>query len=136
MIRKFIVIALLIFSCNLCYADEQKVIYEGGLWNIDYPEDFSIYGHFKLIIEKDLRFDTGYILRVEWIENLDSKGERIFGSILITELSNFLGNGNVSAKTEEVPSIVILTNQKKQKINLNLFEPTRYSIEEPKKKTP
>ena len=130
MIRKYLVIVLLLISCNLCFADDQKVIYEGGLWNIDYPEDVSIYGHFRLIIEKDLRFDAGYILRVEWIENLDSKGERIYGSILITELSDFLGNGNVSAEVGDVPGIVILTNQNNQKINLNLFEPTRYSLKE------
>jgi hypothetical protein len=121
----FLIIALPLLSFA-----ESTVVWQGGLWNLDYPGDISTYGHFRLLIEPDVMDQGFFILRVEWIENLDSKGERLYASRLIPELGRFLDSRNISAKMGEVPSAIRLVNSKGKALWLRLWEPTRFEIQE------
>ena len=129
MMKKTLLVIILIFLPSLSFADN-SVFWQGGLWNLDYPGDISTYGYFRLSSETDVRFNDSYILKVEWIERLDSKGERLYASLLIPELGAFIVDRKMTAEMGEVPSIILIKNSKKQEILLRLWEPTRYSFKE------
>jgi hypothetical protein len=129
MIRKSLLTILLFLLPYLSFA-ESPVLWKGGLWNLDYPGDVSTYGYFRLLLESDAVQKEARVLRVEWIEKLDSKGERVYASRLIPELGNFLGSGKIIAEMGEVPSAIRLQNSKGLVLWLQLWEPTRFSIQE------
>jgi len=129
MIRKSLLTILLFLLSYLSFADS-PVLWHGGLWNLDYPGDVSTYGYFRLLLESDAVQKEARVLRVEWVEKLDSKGERVYASRLIPELGNFLGSGKITAEMGEVPSAIRLQNSKGLVLWLRLWEPTRFSIQE------
>ncbi len=128
MIRKSLRITLLLLLPSVGFADN-AAFWQGGLWNLDYPGDISTYGYFRLTADRDIRFKDGYILRIEWVERLNGKGDRLYGSLLVPELSGFLGDGKIKAEMGEVPSLVRLQNTKNQVVWLRLWEPTRYAVQ-------
>ena len=132
MARKTLLIILFILLSKLSFADN-SVFWQGGLWNLDSPGDISTYGFFRLSAERNIRFKEGYILKVEWIERLDSKGERVYASLLIPESIIFFADRNVTAVMGKTPGLILLKNPKKQLVQLRLWEPTRYSFKEIKK---
>ena len=130
MIRKFLLISLLCLLPYRSFADS-PVLWEGGLWTLDYPGDISTYGYFRLFLEPNILQKGARILRVEWVEQLDSKGVRVYGSLLIPELGIFLGSGKVTAEgMEEVRSAIQLKNSKGQVLWLRLQEPTSFEIQD------
>src|SRR5258708_37072306 len=109
---------------------EGRVLWQGGLWNLNDVEERSTYGDFRLTIEPDIWRQGGFVLRVEWIETVDGKGQRVYANRLIPELSSFIGAGNVKAQMEpEIPSAVNLHNSKGRVLWLRLLEPRRYQIQ-------
>jgi hypothetical protein len=108
---------------------ESTAFWQGGLWNLDYPGDISTYGYFRLSADRDARSKDGYVLRVEWMERISEKKDRLYGSRLVPELSAFLGDGKIKAETGEVPSLVRLRNSRNDVVWLRLLEPTRYAIQ-------
>jgi hypothetical protein len=129
MIRKSLLTILLILLPHFSFA-ESPVLWQGGLWNLDYPGDVSTYGYFRLLLEPDVVQKEARVLRVEWVEKLDSKGERVYASRLIPELGTFLGSGKITAEMGEVPSAIRLQDSKGRVLWLRLWEPTRFSIQE------
>lgn len=127
--KKVLFVFLIIVLPLLSYA-QSTVVWQGGLWNLDYADDVSTYGHFRILIEPDVMDQGFYILRVEWIENLDSKGERLYASRLIPELGRFLDSRKIMAEMGEVPSAIKLVNSKGKSLWLRLWEPTRFEIQE------
>jgi len=121
-------VALVLFAGRA--AADGKEVWKGGLWNLDLPGDTSTYGHFRLLVEPDISQGGRQILRVEWIETLDGKGDRLFASRLIPELGGFVDPG--LAKVEmapERPSAVRLQNAKGNVLWLRLWEPTRIAVQ-------
>jgi len=107
-----------------------RLLWQGGLWNLDDVEDRSTYGDFRLTIEPDIWRKGDLVLRVEWIETVDGKGQRVYANRLIPELSVFIGSGKVRAEmAPAIPSAVKLLNAKGQVLWLRLWEPTRYEIQ-------
>jgi hypothetical protein len=129
MIRKSLLTILLILLPYFCFA-ESPVLWQGGLWNLDYPGDVSTYGYFRLLLEPDVLQKEARVLRVEWVEKLDSKGERVYASRLIPELGTFLGSGKITVEMGEAPSAIRLQDSKGRVLWLRLWEPTRFSIQE------
>jgi hypothetical protein len=129
MIRKSLLILLLFLLPSACFA-ANPVLLQGGLWNLDYPGDISTYGYFRLSLEPDLLQKGTRILRVEWVEQLDSKGERVYASRLIPELGAFVRSGKITAEMGEMPSAVRLQDPKGRVLWLRLWEPTRFEIQE------
>lgn len=129
MIRKLLLIVLLFLLPSVCFA-ASPILLQGGLWNLDYPGDISTYGYFRLSLEPDLLQRGARILKVEWVEQLESKGERVYASRLIPELGTFIGSGKVVAEMGEMPSAISLQDQKGRVLWLRLWEPTRFAIQE------
>jgi len=102
MITRLLTIILLILLPQATFGNG-SAFWQGGLWNLDYPGDVSTYGYFRLTAERDM-FGDGYVLRIEWIERSNGKGEPVYGSLLVPELSSFLGDGRLKADMGEVPS--------------------------------
>ena len=114
----------------LAVSAQGQVLWQGGLWNLDYPDaETSKYGEFRLIIEPDLAQSGAQVLRIEWIENIDGKGQRLFASRLIPELDAFVSAGAVTAQMGELPTAVRLQNGKGRTLWLRLGEPARYRIQ-------
>jgi hypothetical protein len=124
---------LLIFAVALVPAfalADGPVLWEGGLWNLDDVEERSTYGDFRLTIEPDIWQQGGHVLRVQWMETIDGKGQRVYANRLIPELSTFIGTGKVkAAMAAEIPSAIKLQNEKGRVLWLRLWEPTRYEIQ-------
>ncbi len=131
---KLLTIILLILLPQITFANG-SAFWQGGLWNLDYPGDVSTYGYFRLTAERDM-FGDGYVLRIEWIERSNGKAERVYGSLLVPELSSFLGDGRLKADMGEVPSLIRLQNSKGQSVWLRLWAPTRYAIQKTPDITP
>ena len=121
-------IALALFAGHA--AADGKEVWQGGLWNLDLPGDTSTYGHFRLVVEPDVSQPGAQILRVEWIETLDGKGDRLFASRLIPELGGFVDPGLVKVEpAAERPSAIRLQNAKGKVLWLRLWEPTRIAVQ-------
>ena len=104
-------------------------IWEGGLWNLDYPGDISTYGYFRVFTQPSVLPRGCSLLRVEWIERLGEKGERLFASRLISEPELCLEPAGLKITvTAEVPGLIEISNAKKRKVKLQLLEPGRFEI--------
>ncbi len=126
--RTFLTIALALAPA-FAFADG-RLLWQGGLWNLDDVEETSTYGDFRLVIEPDISRQGGLVLRVEWIETVDGKGQRVYANRLIPELSTFIGAGKVKAEiVPEIPSAIKLQNARGRVHWLRLWEPTRYEIQ-------
>jgi hypothetical protein len=111
-------------------AADGRHLWQGGLWNLDYPGDVSTYGYFRLSLERDISQDRGQVLRVEWVERLDGNGERVYANRLIPELGSFVDSGLVKIEmAPEIPSAIRLQNAKGRVLWLRLWEPTRFAIQ-------
>ena len=129
MIRRALLTIVVALAPAFAFADG-RLLWEGGLWNLDDAEERSTYGDFRLTIEPDIWRQGGLILRVEWIETVDGKGQRVYANRLIPELNTFIGAGKVRAEmASEIPSAVKLQNAKGRVLWLRLWEPTRYEIQ-------
>ncbi|MCJ7813697.1 hypothetical protein MUP95_10330 [bacterium] len=119
----FILLILQSFDCS-----RDKLLYEGGLWNLNYlGYDISTYGHYKIYQIPYLERND-FILKVEWIENINDNKTRVFASRLFPELIEFIDNNKIRIKAEEVPSTFHLINHKGENKWLVLWEPTRFEI--------
>jgi hypothetical protein len=126
--RTFLTIAVALAPA-FAFADG-RLLWQGGLWNLDDVEESSTYGDFRLTIEPDMSRQGRLVLRVEWIETVDGKGQRVYANRLIPELSTFIGAGKVKAEmAPEIPSAVKLQNARGRVLWLRLWEPTRYEIQ-------
>jgi len=90
-----------------------RLLWEGGLWNLDNAEKRSAYGDFRLTIELDIWNQDNFVLRVEWLEIVDGKGKRVYAYRLIPELSTFIVSGKVKAEMHPgITSTIKLQNPK------------------------
>ncbi|MGH7865023.1 MAG: hypothetical protein ACREQB_08535 [Candidatus Binataceae bacterium] len=90
--------------------------WKGGLWVLDYPENISIYGYFRLQLQPDASEVSGVVLRVEWVETQDGVPDRIFASRLIPELSTFFSQKTLRVEIGPVPDSFQLTNAKGKRV--------------------
>lgn len=128
--RRVVLAAAAFALMPLLASAEGRLLWEGGLWNLDYPDAHtSKYGEFRLVIEPDIAHAGANILRVEWVEKIDGKGQRIYASRLIPELSAFVSAEPVKAQMGDLPSAVRLQNAKGRTLWLRLWEPARYAIQ-------
>lgn len=129
----FFSIFLLIILWPALLNAESRMLWEGGLWNLDYEGDTSTYGYFKILGEPDSLNDIGTVLKIEWIERRHNKNgqifERTYASRLLPELNTFIGKGELKIKLGKIPSAIELTNDKDNKVWLRLWEPTRYELQ-------
>jgi len=119
----------LFFLLTVISCSRDKLIYTGGLWNLTYSGyDISTFGHFKIYKVPYLEKDN-YILRVDWIENINNKRNQLFASRLLPELESFIGKNTISIKSEDVLSTFCLINSKNDSLWLILLEPGNFKIQ-------
>ena len=127
--RSKILLVLVALSLPFSGFAENYHLWQGGLWNLDYGDDVSTYGYFRLVLEEDFVAEDRKILRVEWIEKSFEGDERLYASLLVPELSSFIESGPLSIEMGAVPSVIEFENSRGNKLILNIFEPTRYEIQ-------
>ena len=100
-------------------------IWEGGLWNLPTGLDTSRNGHFRVFVELDVEF-TGYrILKIEWVESLESV-ERVYGTLFVDESVGIVNVDPITAQEGIVPSFVLIYAGGLQVLCLRIWEPGRY----------
>ncbi len=108
---------------------QDTLLWEGGLWNLDYAPDVSTDGYFRLSLVPYTTYGIDSdVLRVEWIEQMHDEDDRVFASRLVPELDGFFSSGVKGIETGEVPSRVRLENTDGRVIWLIVLEPARFAI--------
>jgi hypothetical protein len=124
-----VLIAFAFFAADAAATGQE--VWRGGLWILDLPGDTSTYGHFRLVMEPDISQAGAQILRVEWIETLDGKGDRLFATRLVPELGGFVDPGLVKVESAaELPSAIRLQNARGKVLWLRVWEPTRIAVQD------
>ena len=120
----------LFFILTIISCSKQKLLYTGGLWNLTYSGyDISTFGHYKIYKVPYLKNDD-YILRIDWIENINNSRNQLFARRLLPELESFIGKNPISIIPENVPSTFLLINSKNDSLWLVLLEPGQFQIKE------
>ena len=104
-------------------------LWEGGLWNLDYPDDISTYGYFRVFAEPSIAPRGCSLLRIEWIERVDDTKERVFASRLISEPELCLEPAGLKVSGDpEQPWLIEITNAKRRRVRVHLQEPGRFEV--------
>ena len=123
------IIITMIFVCPAFVDACDTEIWKGGLWNLNYKFDISTYGYYRFCLEKDETSESGFVLKIEWIEKRSNLPERVYAFKLFEEIElSFYLEPTMKIEMGIVPSIYDLSNSKGQKISIRLWEPARYKI--------
>jgi hypothetical protein len=130
MIPRFALLAAFALQATVALA-ANPAVWEGGLWIVDYEGDISTYGYFRVLLEPSLVHRDCSLLRVEWIERVTEKRERVFATRLISEPELCLNAAGLRvADNPELPDRIEVWNSEGRRIELRLLEPTKFEIRE------
>ena len=105
------------------------LLWEGGLWNLDYPGDISTYGYFRVFAEPSVLARGCSLLRIEWVERVNDKNDRVFASRLISEPELCLEPANLKVSGDpEQPWLIEVTNTERRRVRVHLAEPGHFEV--------